>query len=107
MALRELLRLSYSQTARVMAIDPASVASLLARARLLLRAELRGGELPAVCEHRERALRILARRQDSEAIGKADDSWMRTHLAECSECVQDHAAMLEASACYRAWPRPG
>jgi DNA-directed RNA polymerase specialized sigma24 family protein len=44
LALRELLRLSHEQISNVMGIEPASVAPLLARARLRLRSERRGTE---------------------------------------------------------------
>lgn len=109
LALRELLGLSYERIARVLGIDHAAVAPLLARARLRLRAERRGGasgsEQEARCEHRERALRILASRQDSEPVSTEDDEWVLAHMAECPLCETAHPAMLEASVCYRAWPR--
>src|SRR5437763_5205414 len=107
LALREMLRLSYDQIGTVMQIDPAAVAPLLARARLRLRAERRGGE-PDVgpsCQDRDRALRLLAKRQDSEPLSGEDDEWLLAHLADCPSCDMAHAAMLEASVCYRAWPR--
>src|SRR5207253_1742842 len=70
LALRELLRLSYEQIGTVMGIEPAAVAPLLARARLRLRAERRGGEADVgpACYERDRALRLLASRQDSEPL---------------------------------------
>jgi DNA-binding CsgD family transcriptional regulator len=107
LALREMLRLSYEQIGTVMEIDPAAVAPLLARARLRLRAERRGGEPDAgpPCPDRDRALRLLANRQDSEPLSGEDDEWLLAHLAECPSCDMAHAAMLEASVCYRAWPR--
>jgi DNA-directed RNA polymerase specialized sigma24 family protein len=106
LALRELLRLSYEQISRVMSIDQAAVASLLARARLGLRAERRGWSAQdGECEHRDRALRVLASRQDSEPISVEDDGWVLAHMAACAPCETAHAAMLEASVCYRAWPR--
>ena len=107
LALRELLRLSYEQIARVMGLETAAVAPLLARARLRLRAERRGSvgaSANATCAEHERSLRILACRQDSEPLSHDDDEWVLAHLAGCSECATAHAAMLEASVCYRAWP---
>jgi hypothetical protein len=107
LALRELLRLSYEQTARVIGIDAAAVGPLLARARLRLRAERRGSlsePSTSSCAEHDRALRILACRQDSEPLSHEDDEWVLAHLAQCSECEMAHAAMLEASVCYRAWP---
>jgi len=105
LALRELLRLSYDQIAYVLAIEPAAVAPLLARARLRLRAERRGSAMPeqADCPDRERALRCMAGRQDSEPLGADDDRWLLEHLRDCGGCAQAHAAMLEASVCYRGW----
>jgi RNA polymerase sigma factor (sigma-70 family) len=107
LVLRELLRLSYEQIAQVLGIDEAAVAPLLARARMRLRAERRGGgiEQGVRCEDRERALRILASRQDSEPVSAEDDEWVLAHMAGCPSCETAHAAMLEASVCYRAWPR--
>ena len=105
LALRELLRLSHAQIASVMRIDPAAVAPLIARSRLRLRAERRGlaAEQPS-CPDRDRALRVLVRRQDSEPLSAADDTWVIDHISACAECARAHAAMVEASACYRAWP---
>jgi hypothetical protein len=107
LALREMLRLSYEQIGAVMEIDAAAAAPLLARARLRLRAERRGGETEAgpPCTDRDRALRLLASRQDSEPLSGEDDEWLLAHLAGCASCDMAHAAMLEASVCYRAWPR--
>ena len=107
LALRELLRLSYEQIGHVMEIDRAAVAPLLARSRLRLRAERRGSAGDAdtgTCEEHDRSLRLLASRQDSEPISQDDDEWLLTHLGECAVCGMAHAAMLEASVCYRAWP---
>jgi len=106
LALRELLRLSYEQISRVLGIEPAAVAPLLARARLRLRAERRGAgaEQDTGCLERDRALRVLACRQDSEPLSAEDHSWLLAHLAVCRACETAHAAMLEASVCYRAWP---
>ncbi len=108
LALRDLLHLSYDQIGAVMSLEGPAVASLLARARLLLRAELRGGvvDVEPRCTPREHALRLLARRQDSEPIGTVDLDWLYGHMAECPGCERAHAAMLEASIRYRAWGRP-
>ncbi len=105
LALRELLRLSHDQIARVMGIDAAAVAPLLARARLRLRAERRGGDPgpDAGCGERDRALRVLVRRHDSEPLSAEDDAWLLAHLGSCDECSRAHGALLEASVCYRAW----
>jgi hypothetical protein len=105
MALGELLRLPYDQLAGVMGLETAAVGPLLARARLQLRAELRGPMPPSAsaCADRDRAFRVLARRQDSESASSEDDRWLLEHLGDCEHCERAHAAMLEASVCYRAW----
>ena len=110
LALRDSLRLSHAEIARVMGIEPAAVAPLLARARLQLRAERRGSAIDAggqPCSERDRAWRLLALRQDSEPFGADDDAWLHAHLDSCAGCRRAHAAMLEASACYRAWRLTG
>jgi Sigma-70, region 4 len=105
LALRELLGLPHQQIAEVMGIDAGAVAPLLARARLRLRSERRDTAEPGSdCAERDRSLRALACRQDSEPLSVEDDAWLREHLVGCVGCEMAHAAMLEASVCYRAWP---
>jgi Sigma-70, region 4 len=107
LALRELLRLSHDEIAGATGVAPDAVAMVLAQARLDLRAQLRGAGAPQPeCDERERALRTIARRQDGEEVSGADDDWLIEHLGHCRGCRQAHAAMLEASACYRAWASP-
>jgi hypothetical protein len=106
LALRELLGLGYREIASVIGVEEAAVGPLLSRARLRLRGALRGTPAPgdASCDARDRALRTLARRQDAEPMSDAEEDWLLDHLGSCPTCERDHAAMLEASACYRAWP---
>jgi DNA-directed RNA polymerase specialized sigma24 family protein len=107
LALRELLRLPHGAIAEATGMAPEHVALLLAQARLDLRTQLRGaGVAQPECDERERALRTLALRQDGEGVPGADDDWLIEHLGHCRGCRQAHAAMLEASACYRAWASP-
>jgi hypothetical protein len=113
LALRERAQLSYEEMGRVMGVGAAAVAPLLARARLRLREERRGAPplTTATCEQRDRALRALAQRQDGQPLDRDEDGWLADHLCDCESCRQAHAAMLEASVCYRAWslestPRP-
>jgi Sigma-70, region 4 len=107
LALRETLGLSYVDIGRLLGIEPTAVAPLLARARLRLRSELRGTEPPAGdCPERDRALRTIALRRDGEEVADADEEWLLEHLGHCVGCAQSHSAMLEASACYRAWRIP-
>jgi RNA polymerase sigma-70 factor (ECF subfamily) len=106
LALREALRLSYADIATVMGVDAAAVVPLLARARLRLRAARRGAAVVPVerCADSDRALRVIARGVDSEPLAAEDEDWLHRHLADCETCEMAHGAMLEASACYRAWP---
>ncbi len=104
LALRDLLGLSYDEIGAVVGLDPSAVGPLLARARLRLRTELRGeGAALPPCDERERALRTIALRQDGETVSEADEDWLIEHLGHCVGCARAHSAMLEASACYRAW----
>lgn len=105
LALREERGLAYAEIAAEMKIEESAVPSLLARARLRLRAERRGVSLePASpCEERDRALRLLAAIQDSEPVEDEAEGWLYEHLAACPGCDGAYAAMLESSGCYRAW----
>jgi hypothetical protein len=107
LALRELLGLSHDQLAEVTGIDRADVAPLLARSRLGLRAELRGGAAHELdCPEHERTLRISTLRQDREPVSSHEDDWLIDHLGTCADCRRAHAAMLEGSVCYRGWRAP-
>jgi hypothetical protein len=107
LALRELVGLGYDEVAAATGVAADEVPVLLARARLDLRTQLRGPGAPQPeCDERDRALRTIARRQDGEGVSAADDDWLIEHLGHCRGCRQAHAAMLEASACYRAWAAP-
>lgn len=105
LVLRERLGLSHAQMGQTLGLDEAAVGLVLARARLLLRARLRGTgpEMGAGCTDWEDSLRALARRQDGEPMEGESGEWLREHLMSCPECERAHAAMLEASVCYRAW----
>ena len=107
--LRELLRLSYEQIAQVMDVEPAAVAPLLARARLRLRvraARQRATRAPRRARIGERALRAARPPAGLRAplTARTTSGCSRTS-ASCAACEVAHAAMLEASVCYRAWPR--
>jgi Sigma-70, region 4 len=104
LALRELLGLSHEELSFVLGIEPVAAAPLLARARLRLRAELRGAPVDrSDCAERDRTLRVATLRQDGEPVPIADDDWLVDHLGHCEDCIRAHAAMLEGSACYRGW----
>jgi hypothetical protein len=108
LALGELLALSHKDISRVMRIEATAVPPLLARARLRLRRELRGGpDATPDCAERDRSLRALTLRQDGELSDEAENAWLLEHLGACDACTGAHAAMLEASVCYRAWRPQG
>ena len=89
-------------------IEPAAPRRCSRSARLDLRARLRGGDGGARaprCAERERALRMLARRQDGEPVAGDDEDWLLDASGSCAACRVPHAAMLEASVCYRALAR--
>jgi hypothetical protein len=108
LALRDLVGLSHQQIATVLQISPYAAGMLVARARLALRARRRGvaEEPDDSCGDRERALTMIVRRQDGEPIASEDEDWVLEHLGSCEACSRVHAAMLEASVCYRAWRTP-
>jgi hypothetical protein len=69
-------------------------------------AELRGPAAPDTdCGERERAARALACRPDGETPPGEEDERVRIHRSECAARERMHAAMLEASVCYRGWSR--
>jgi hypothetical protein len=105
LALRDLLGLDHGEIGQVLGGPSDEVALGLAQARIALRDRLRGATAPAgSCVERDRALRTVTRRLDGEPIAEADEDWIIEHLGLCASCGRAHAAMLEAAACYRAWP---
>jgi RNA polymerase sigma factor (sigma-70 family) len=107
LALRELEELSYDEIAAVMDMNRNSVAQLISRARISLRDELRGTVLASVVASSpecERALPLIAMRDDHQLDGDTDDAaWLRAHLAACDRCRLGLEAMQEAGASYRVW----
>ena len=106
LALRDVAGLSHELVGEVLAIEPAAATALLARARLSFRSGLRGeAAAEDACPERDRALRTITLRLDSESVPDADD-WLIEHLGHCPGCRRAHASLLEAAACYRGWPSP-
>lgn len=106
LALRELEGLSYDEIAAIMGMNRNSVAQLISRARLNLRAELRGTALESVATSSadcERALPLIASRDDGQLEDGAEATWLGAHLAACGACQVRVEAMHEAGASYRAW----
>lgn len=106
LALRDLLRLSYTQIGQVMGIEQPAVASLLARGRLALRDRMRGGgDPPSACLERAHTLRLLVRRLDSEPVRAVDEDWLWDHLPGCRSCERAQLRLSEAAFLYRSWGR--
>jgi RNA polymerase sigma-70 factor (ECF subfamily) len=106
LALRELEELSYDEIAVTMEMNRNSVAQLISRARLNLRAELRGTALESIAGSSpdcERALPLIAQRDDGELNDAAEAAWLEAHLEICGGCRLGVEAMQEAGASYRAW----
>lgn len=104
LALRELEELSYDEIAEIMGMNRNSVAQLISRARINLRDTLRGTALATVATSSldcERALALLAARQDGQ--GDEDADWLDDHMADCETCPLSRAAMEEAGLSYRSW----
>ncbi len=106
LALRELEGLSYDEIAAIMGMNRNSVAQLISRARLNLRAELRGTALESVATSSadcERALPLISSRDDGQLEDGAEATWLGAHLAACGVCQVRVEAMHEAGTSYRAW----
>jgi len=105
LALRELEQLSYEQIGEVVGLNDNAVAQLISRARIRLREELRGEALGSIAPSSpdcERALGLLARRQDEQASTAAEKGWLGVHMDSCDTCPLSRAAMQEAGRSYRA-----
>lgn len=105
LALREIEGMSYEDIADLLEMNSNSVAQLISRARIRLRDELRGeaaASITAGSVDCERALPLLARRQDGK-LDQGDGEWLELHLTGCTTCPLAAEAMAEAGASYRAW----
>jgi RNA polymerase sigma-70 factor (ECF subfamily) len=106
LALRELEELSYDEIAEIMEMNRNGVAQLISRARIKLRDELRGSALASIAASSadcERALPLVAMRQDGQLRDAADRDWLAAHLVGCDTCKVGVDAMEEAGLSYRAW----
>ncbi len=106
LALCELEGLSYDEIAVLMAMNRNSVAQLISRARIALRDALRHTALrtiPPASKACERALPLIAMRDDGQLKVSDDAGWLDAHLATCKRCVLGAEAMAEAGASYRIW----
>ncbi len=106
LALRELDEMSYDDIAVVMDMNRNSVAQLISRARIKLRDELVGSALASVSSATpdcQRALPLIAMRQDGQLDDADDKAWLKAHIADCATCKVSIDAMEEAGVSYRAW----
>ena len=106
LALRELEGLSYDEIAVLMAMNRNSVAQLISRARIALRSALRHTALHTITPASkacEKALGLIAMRDDGQLKRSDDAGWLDAHLATCDRCVLGREAMAEAGASYRIW----
>jgi len=106
LALRELEELSYDEIAEIMDMNRNAVAQLISRARINLRDELRGTALASIAVSSpdcERALALIAMRQDRQLDDAGDRAWLAEHLAACDTCRVAQEAIQEAGISYRAW----
>jgi transcriptional regulator with XRE-family HTH domain len=103
--LRERKGLSYEQIAATLGTSPGSVAQLIERGRINLYDELRGTALASVAAPSvecERALPLIAARQDEELASSSEDAvWLDAHLSGCDRCRLAAEQMGEATAFYR------
>ncbi len=106
LALREVEGMSYAEIASTMDMNSNSVAQLISRARTSLRNELHLEVASAVAPSSpecERALPLMAMKQDGELADPADRGWLSTHLAGCAGCRLSSEEMAESGISYRAW----
>lgn len=99
-------RRSYEEIAAIMETSRGSVAQLISRGRINLYDELRGTVLASIAPPSpdcERALPLIAARDDDQLDGSADDvAWLDDHLAGCDRCRLGEEQMREADASYRS-----
>jgi hypothetical protein len=96
---------SYEEVAAIMGTSSSSVAQLIFRARINLYDGLRGTALASVAAPSpecERALPLIAMREDEQLTSPQDAAWLDSHLAGCERCTLADEQMLEAGAIYKA-----
>src|SRR4051794_32051893 len=106
LALREVEELSYNEIAEIMEMNRNSVAQLISRARINLRDVLVGDALASIATTSkacEKALPLIAMKQDGQLKDGKDADWLETHIADCETCKVAVEAMSEAGLSYRAW----
>jgi len=105
LVLRELEEMSYDEIAEIMDMNRNSVAQLISRARIKLRDELRGEALASIATTSaecEKALPLIAMRDDGQLTDPLELAWLDQHLAGCDTCRASVEAMHEAGVSYRS-----
>jgi RNA polymerase sigma factor (sigma-70 family) len=105
LVLRELEEMSYDEIAAIMDMNRNSVAQLISRARIKLRDELRGEALASIATSSpecEKALPLIAMRDDGQLSDPLELAWLDQHLAGCDTCRASVEAMHEAGVSYRS-----
>jgi RNA polymerase sigma factor (sigma-70 family) len=105
LALRELEGLSYEEIGEVMELKPNAVAQLISRSRIKLAELVRGDALESIAGASpdcDRALPLLAREQDHQALAGEDGAWLLAHLRDCATCRVRESTMQEAGVSYRS-----
>ncbi|HEX2097366.1 MAG TPA: sigma factor-like helix-turn-helix DNA-binding protein [Solirubrobacterales bacterium] len=102
--LRELQGLSYKDIAARLETTWACVGQLIAHGRINLYDELHGTILASVAPSPdcERALSLIAAREDGELGDPVEASWLDAHLEGCGRCRRGVEEMREAATAYRA-----
>ncbi|HLM50494.1 MAG TPA: sigma factor-like helix-turn-helix DNA-binding protein, partial [Solirubrobacteraceae bacterium] len=111
LVLADLAGLTLPEAGAVMGVGTAEAGLALARARLALYDELRGGPGPAGEDACEDILPTLAADQSGELPDGPRARDLDAHLLDCDGCQMAREAMAEAQVAYRAWapaaPGPG
>ncbi|HYP56319.1 MAG TPA: sigma factor-like helix-turn-helix DNA-binding protein [Solirubrobacterales bacterium] len=101
--LRELQGLSYEEIAARMGTTWACVSQLIAHGRVNVYDEVRGTILASVAPSAgcERALGLIAAREDGELDDPSEAGWLDAHLKDCDRCRRGVEEMRAAAAAYR------
>ncbi len=106
LALRELGELSYREIAKELDLSENAVAQLISRARLRLRAEIRGMAAPVKQKSTNclKAVLLISKHLDGE-LEEIERTWLDSHIASCERCRESLDDVEEAGAMYRSlWP---
>ncbi|HEX5763197.1 MAG TPA: sigma factor-like helix-turn-helix DNA-binding protein, partial [Solirubrobacterales bacterium] len=101
--LHELQGHSYEAIAAKLDTSSACVAQLIGHARINLYDELHGTILASVSPSPdcERALGLIAAREDGELGAPSEEGWLDDHLEDCNRCQRGVVEMSAAATAYR------